>query len=109
LRQAILSAAETAPKIAASRRVVLRRLGPGTRLGTVGYPSGYITRYDHADAQLIYRRPLKTTESAGKTTVRIPAARLPGDRTVRYYLLTGRDASPSGMLTAYRQYQARAH
>jgi anti-sigma factor RsiW len=77
--------------------------------GVFAYPSGYLTRYSHADAQLIYRHPLKSTDSTGKTTVRIPAERLPGDRTVRYYLLTGRDASPSGMLAAYRRYQAPAH
>ena len=37
------------------------------------------------------------------------AERLLGDHTARYYLFTGRDASPSGMLAAYRRYQARAH
>ena len=67
-------------------------------------PSGYITRYNHAGAQFEYRIQANFPRSRGVTVTRVALPMTTGDRTVRYYLLNGDQATYSGMASAYRQY-----
>ena len=67
-------------------------------------PSGYITRYNHAGAQFLYRRTAQIPRDRGVTVTRVATPLVGGDKTVRYYLLGGADASYSGMAAKYRDY-----
>ncbi|HEV7216159.1 MAG TPA: DUF5696 domain-containing protein, partial [Chloroflexota bacterium] len=67
-------------------------------------PSGYITRYNHSSFQFLYRRTASIPRSRGVYVQRVATELVPGDRSVRFYLLSGNNASYSGMATMYRQY-----
>ncbi|MGI8914474.1 MAG: DUF5696 domain-containing protein [Chloroflexota bacterium] len=67
-------------------------------------PSGYITRYNHSGFQFLYRRTASIPRSRGVYVQRVAIPLVPGDRTVRYSLLGGKDATYSGMAAMYRQY-----
>jgi hypothetical protein len=67
-------------------------------------PSGYITRYNHSSFQFLYRRTASIPRSVGVYVQRVATELLTGDRMVRYYLLSGSNATYSGMAAAYRSY-----
>lgn len=67
-------------------------------------PSGYITRYNHGGFQFLYRRTASIPRNVGVYVQRVATDLVTGDRSVRYYLLGGQDATYSGMAAKYRQY-----
>lgn len=67
-------------------------------------PSGYITRYNHSSFQFLYRRTASIPRSRGVYVQRVATELVTGDRSVRLYLLSGKNATYSGMAAMYRQY-----
>lgn len=69
-----------------------------------GYMSGYITNYSRASAEFQFRRQAAIPRRRTLMVNRIEEDRLTGDRSVRYTLLTGNEASYVGIANNYRKY-----
>jgi hypothetical protein len=72
------------------------------------YLAGYITNANRGSAEFIFRRQASIPRRRTLFVNRIEEERLPGDRQVRYVLLTGEDANYAGMATVYRDYLMRS-
>jgi hypothetical protein len=68
------------------------------------YLAGYITNANRGSAEFIYRRQASIPRRRTLFVNRIEDERLPGDRQVRYVLLTGEDANYAGMAKVYRNH-----
>jgi len=69
-----------------------------------GYLAGYITNANRASVEFIYRRQASIPRRRTLFVNRIEDNQIPGERQVRYVLLTGEDANYAGMAKAYRDY-----
>ena len=82
--------------------------------GVSVYPSGIVIDLNHIGFQLYIRNVFTVnmfnisgddeTVVTGTAIQRVDRNMIPGDREIRYYLLTGEDADYSGMARAYREY-----
>lgn len=68
------------------------------------YLAGYIMNANRGSAEFIYRRQASIPRRRSVFVNKIEEGRLPGDRQVRYVLLSGADANYAGMARAYRDY-----
>ncbi len=68
------------------------------------YLAGYIMNANRGSAEFLYRRQASIPRRRSVFVNKIEEERLPGDRQVRYVLLTGDDSSYAGMARAYRDY-----
>jgi hypothetical protein len=69
-----------------------------------GYLAGYITNANRASAEFIYRRQASIPRRRTLFVNRIEDNQIPGERQVRYVLLSGDDANYAGMAKSYRDY-----
>jgi hypothetical protein len=68
------------------------------------YLAGYIMNANRGSAEFIYRRQASIPRRRSVFVNKIEELRLPGDRQVRYVLLSGDDATYAGMARAYRDF-----
>ena len=68
------------------------------------YLAGYIMSANRGSAEFIYRRQASIPRRRSVFVNKIEEDRLPGDRQVRYVLLSGDDANYAGMARAYRDF-----
>lgn len=68
------------------------------------YLAGYIMNANRGSAEFIFRRQASIPRRRSVFVNKIEENRLPGDRQVRYVLLTGDDSSYAGMGRAFRDY-----
>jgi hypothetical protein len=68
------------------------------------YLAGYIMAANRGSAEFIYRRQASIPRRRSVFVNKIEEQRLPGDRQVRYVLLSGEDSDYAGMARAYRDF-----